>query len=295
MSTISNIFKSTQFQTTKELLFIAIALIPYAFAVNRIMVPHVIVAGGLTGLCEIIYFATNRFIPIWLSNLTINTILLVIAFRVVGWRFCLRTVYGAFFLSLWLKVIPIAQEPLMHDPFMACIVSGVACGMGLAVVFLNNGSSGGTDIVAMIITKFRHVSIGSILLYCDLIIISSAYFLPDVRSVEKVLYGLCFTAVCSMTVDNVMNRLRQSVQFFIFSPKYDEIANAINTRVNRGVTVLHGEGWYSKQPIHVLTVIAKKSESERIFRLVNEIDRNAFVSQSAVIGVFGKGFEPINK
>jgi len=136
---------------------------------------------------------------------------------------------------------------------------------------------------------------GPILLYCDLIIISSAYFLPDVRSIEKILYGLCFTAVCSMTVDSVMGRLRQSVQFFIFSPKYEEIANAINVRVNRGVTVLHGEGWYSKQPMHVLTVIAKKSESERIFRLVNEIDPNAFVSQSAVIGVFGKGFDPIKK
>ncbi len=290
-----NFIKSKPFQTTKELLFIAIALIPYAYAVNRIMVPHIIVSGGLTGLCEILYFATNKFIPIWLSNLTINTILLAFAFKIVGWRFCLRTVFGAFTLSMWLKVIPIADDPIMHDPFMACIVSGVVCGFGLAVVFLNNGSSGGTDIVAMMVTKFRHVSMGTILLYCDLIIISSAYFLPDVRSIEKILYGLCFTAVCSMTIDSVMGRLRQSVQFFIFSPKYEEIANAINVRVNRGVTVLHGEGWYSKQPMHVLTVIAKKSESERIFRLVNEIDPNAFVSQSAVIGVFGKGFDPIKK
>ena len=136
---------------------------------------------------------------------------------------------------------------------------------------------------------------GRILLYCDLIIVSSAYFLPNVHSLEKVLFGLTFTFNCSITLDYVMRQLRQSVQFFIFSKKYEEIANAINTKVPRGVTILNGQGWYSKQPMYVITVLAKKSESRKIFSLVREIDPNAFVSQSETIGVFGLGFNPLEK
>lgn len=281
--------------TIKELLMIALGLLPYALAVNQMLVPHNIVTGGLTGLCEIIYFATDKFIPIWLSTFTINVVLLAIAFRVVGWRFCVRTFYGVFSLSMWYKLIPMAEEPLIHDPFMAVVIGGLLCGVGLGICFLNNGSSGGTDIIAMVVNKYHHMPLGRVLLLCDLIIISSAYFLPNVHSVEKVMFGLCFTFMCSIAVDWIMRQIRQSVQFFIFSKKYEEIADAINTRIPRGVTILNGQGWYSKQPMFVITVLAKKNESNRIFRLVHEIDPNAFVSQSETIGVFGQGFDPIQK
>jgi len=274
---------------------IAFGLIPYGIAINQLLVPHNIVSGGLTGLCEIIYFATNTRIPIWLSTLVINSVLLLIAWRIVGWRFCLRTLYGVLWLSIWLKVIPMAEQPIISDPFMAVVIGGLMCGVGLGILFLNNGSSGGTDIVATIVNKYRHVSMGRVLFYCDLVIISSAYFLPNVHSVEKLMFGLCFTFMCSTAVDWIMRQLRQSVQFFIFSSKYAEIADAINTKIPRGVTILDGEGWYSKQPMHVITVLAKKNESNRIFRLVHEIDPNAFVSQSETIGVFGQGFDPIEK
>ena len=278
----------------KELFMIAVASITYAKVVNCVLVPHAIVGGGLTGLCEIIYFATDKMLPIWLTSFVVNTLLLCVAIKVVGWKFCVRTVYGVFFLTLWLKLIPITAEPLLSDPFMAVILAGLFNGCGLGIVFLNNGSTGGTDIVAMIVNKFRHLPMGRVLLFCDMVIISCAYFLPEVRSLEKVLFGLCYTFMCSIAVDWVMSRSRQSVQIFIFSKKYEEIAEAIMTQVPRGVTILDGVGGYTKQPTKIITVLARKSESSKIFRLVRNIDLDAFVSESQTKGVFGRGFDPIN-
>ena len=283
------------FTEVKELILIAICTIPYALAVNQIIVPQNIVSGGLTGLCEIIYFASDKTIPIWLTTFSINLLLLIVAFKTIGWRFCVKTMYGVLWLTIWFKVISIPQEPLVHDAFMASVLGGLLCGSALGLVFLYNGSTGGTDIIAMIVNKYTHIPIGRILLYCDLIIISSAYFLPNIRSVERVLFGLCFTFMATTAVDWIMNRSRQSVQFFIFSKKYAEIADAIMTRVPRGVTLIDGEGWYSKEPMKIITVLARKNESGKIFKLVKEIDPSAFVSQSETIGVFGKGFEQIYK
>ena len=279
----------------KELFVIAIATIPYALVVNQILVPHAIVGGGLTGLCEIIYFATGTVVPIWLSSLIINIILLIIAIKVVGWKFCIRSIFGVFFLTLWLKLVPTATAPLLYDPFMAVILAGLFNGCGLGLVFLNNGSTGGTDIVAMIVHKFRQVPLGRVLLMCDMITISCAYFLPEVHSIEKVLFGLCYTFMCSNAVDWTMGRARQSVQFFIFSQKYDEITKAILTEMRRGVTLIDGEGGYTRQPIKIITVMAKRSESSKIFRIVREIDADAYISESQTKGVFGQGFTDIRE
>lgn len=279
----------------KELLVIAIATIPYALVVNQVLVPHAIVGGGLTGFCEILYFATGTVLPIWLSSLIINIILLIIAIKVVGWKFCIRSIYGVFFLTLWLKLVPIAAVPLISDPFMGVILAGLFNGCGLGMVFLNNGSTGGTDIVAMIVHKFRQVPIGRVLLACDLLIISSAYFLPEVHSVEKVLFGLCYTFMCSNAVDWTMGRARQSIQFFIFSKKYEEITQAVLKDLHRGVTLIDGEGGYTRQPCKIVTIMAKRSESSKIFRIVREIDPDAFISESQTKGVFGQGFASIKE
>ena len=274
---------------------IIVSTIPYALTVNQLLVPHAIVGGGLTGLCEIIYFATNRFIPIWLSVFTLNAILLIIAGFTIGWRYCARTLFGIFWLTFWMKVIPIPEVPMISDPFMAVILGGLFMGCFLGIVFLNNGSTGGTDIVAMIVNKYHHLPMGRVLMTCDICIILMAYFLPEVRSLEKILFGLCFTFMSSTAVDWVMNRTRQSVQFFIFSKKWDEIAEAIMTQVPRGVTILDAQGGYSKEPVKVITTIARQHESAKIFRLVRSIDPDAFVSQSKVRGVFGQGFNSINE
>ena len=277
-----------------EYVTIFIGLIPYGFAVNQLLVPAEVVGGGLTGVSEILYFATNTAVPIWLTTLVVNLLLLAVAMYLVGTRFCIRTVWGVLALTFWFRVIPIAQEPVLHDTFMAVVIAGMLCGLGLSIVFLNNGSSGGTDIIAMIVNKYRRMSIGKVLFACDLVIISSAYFLPQNHSLEPILMGLCFTFMCTMTADTIMGRARQSVQFFIFSKhKSKEIADAIVERVHRGVTELDGTGWYSKKPVRVLLTLVRVHESNEVFRIIKDIDPNAFVSQTVTRGVFGKGFDTV--
>lgn len=285
--------------TIKEFLLIIITTLPYALVVNQLLVPHAIVGGGITGLCEIIYFATNTFVPIWLSSALINVILLLIATFTIGWRYALRTVWGVLWLTIWFKVVPIASVPLLTDPFMAVIIGGLFCGCFLGICFLNNGSTGGTDIIAMLVNKYHHLPMGRVLLFSDLVIISSAFFLPTIQAaglqgaIEKILFGLTYTFMYSTAVDWVMNRMRQSVQFMIFSSKADEIAEAIITQAHRGCTFLDAQGGFNKQPMKVVTCIARSYESATIFRLVRAIDPKAFVSQSQVRGVFGQGFDPV--
>lgn len=277
-----------------EYVLIWLFLVPYAISVNKLLIPHNIVGGGLTGLAEIIYFATHSFIPLWLSTLVLNAILLIIAVHTLGWRFCIRTIWGVLSLAFWLKVVSITEEPILSDPFMSCVVAGLICGASLGMVYLQNGSSGGTDIIAMIVNKYRRVSVGKALFVCDLIIIGSAWFLPNINTIEPLVMGLCFTFMCMISVDMVMNNARQSVHFFIFSMKHaEEIASAINREVNRGATLLQGVGGYSKKPIKVVTCIARKHESKQIFDLIKLIDPNAFVSQTVAQGVFGKGFDTV--
>ena len=285
--------------TLKELLMIIVSTIPYAITVNQLLVPHAIVGGGITGLCEILYFATNTYVPIWFSSALINVVLLIIATLTVGWRYALRTVWGVMWLTIWLKVIPIAPVPLLTDSFMAVVIGGLFTGCFLGICFLNNGSTGGTDIIAMIVNKYHHLPMGRVLLLSDLLIISSAFFLPTIQAaglqgaIEKILFGLTYTFMASTAVDWVMNRMRQSVQFMIFSSKADEIAEAIITQAHRGCTFLEAEGGFNKKPMKVVTTIARSYESATIFRLVRAIDPNAFVSQSQVRGVFGQGFDPM--
>ena len=283
----------------KELLMIIICTIPYAFGVNQLLVPHSVVGGGVTGICEIIYFATNAYVPIWVSSAVLNLTLLIVSALTVGWRYAVRTVWGVLWLTIWLRVIPIATVPILTDPFMAVVIGGLFTGCFLGICFLNNGSTGGTDIVAMIVNKYHHLPMGRVLMMTDLVVISSAFFLPTIQAegmqgaIEKILFGLTYTFMLSTAVDWVMNRMRQSVQFMIFTQKPDEIAEAILTQAHRGCTFLEAQGGYNKQPMKVVTTIARAHESATIFRLVRAIDPNAFVSQSQVRGVFGQGFDPM--
>lgn len=299
-----------------EYILIFLALCPFALMVNWVFVPQGVVGGGLTGICSILYYATQGLmpglfpeyggaLPIWLSSLTINILLLIVAIITVGWKFCVRTIFGTFVLAFWYRVIPIREIPLIEDPILACIVGGMLFGMSLGVVMLNNGSSGGTDIIAMIVNKHSNVSLGMVMVLCDLVIITSSYFLPVPDSVaavpaniteykiQRILCGLCMTVSYTASLDWLMARMRQSVQFMIFSEHYAEIATAINLQAHRGVTVLEGTGWFSQQPVKVLTVLAHKQESPLIYHIIKSIDPNAFVSQANVAGVFGKGFDAI--
>jgi uncharacterized membrane-anchored protein YitT (DUF2179 family) len=179
---------------------------------------------------------------------------------------------------------------------MSMIIGCVLTGMALATVFTHNGSTGGTDIIAASVNKYHpNVSLGNVLIAADFCIIGSCMFFPQfgtyLERAHKVMFGFCVMTMENYTLDYVMNSRRQSVQFFIFSSKWQEIANAIGTEMNHGVTILDGHGWYTGHKMKVLCILARKNESVNIFRLIKMIDPNAFVSQSAVIGVYGEGFE----
>ena len=283
--------KKQIFIEIRELFLIAVCVAPYALVVNQVLVPHAIVGGGLTGLCEIIYFASGEVIPIWLSTLVINTILLVTGIILLGWKSCVRALWGIVWLTIWLRTFSVAETPLISDPFMAIILCGLVNGASLGLVYSNNGNTGGTDIVAMIVNKYRHVSMGRALFMVDVLVISSAWFLPQVTKFEQLLFGFCFVFIESQAVDWVMSRGRQSIQFFIFSKEYDRIADTIMKQVGRGVTFLDAQGAYSKQDTKLIMLIVRKSEAIRIFRIVHEIDPTAFISETPTRGVFGQGFE----
>lgn len=277
----------------REYIFIAFGLFMYAAAWKAFLLPHQITGGGVTGIGALVYYATG--IPISFTFFLINAVLLAIAIKTIGLKFSLRTIYGVSVLSIFFLIIPQAVRGTfvgMDEDFMACVVGGLLSGVGIGIVFLSNGSSGGTDIIAKVVNKYRNITLGRILLYCDVLIVSSSYFLT-IGSIERIVYGLVALTVTTLSVDMVINGVRQSVQFFIFSKHYEEIATRINLEAHRGVTILDGMGWYSKEPVKVITVIARKNESIKIFRIVKEIDPNAFISQSSAIGVYGQGFDVI--
>ena len=303
-------------RTIFEYLIIFLGIAPMALMVNWVLLPHAFVGGGLTGICSVIYYVTGGLfpalfpeyggaIPVWLTTLLFNIILLLIAGVTVGWRFCIRTMVGVLAITFWYRVIPILPQPIISDPWVGAIIGGFVFGLSLGCVLAANGSSGGTDIVAMIVNHYHNISLGNIMLVCDVMIIASAFFLPlpegmleeganpTYLQIKRVLYGVAMTISYTVAVDWLMARLHRSVHFLIYSSKYEEIATAINTTVNRGVTVLDGTGWYSKKPVKVISVLVRKPESSLVFSLIHDIDPNALVSIADVGGVFGSGFDKI--
>ena len=306
----------SRLRTVFEYLAIIIGIAPMALMVNWVLLPHAFVGGGLTGICSIIYYVTGGLaptlfpeyggaIPVWLTTFVFNAVLLLIAGLTVGWRFTIRTMVGVAAITLWYRIIPIMPEPIITDPWLGAIIGGFVFGLSLGCVLAANGSSGGTDIVAMIVNHYHDISLGNIMLACDVLVIASAFFLPLPESmlqeggnpvylkIRRVLYGVCMTISYTAAVDWLMARLHRSVHFLIYSSKFDEIATAINTTVNRGVTVLDGTGWYSQQPVKVISVLVRKPESSLVLSIVSELDPNALVSIADVRGVFGSGFDKI--
>ena len=304
-------------KTIREYIVIAIGLLINTLAWNLFLFPHEVAGGGATGIAAIVMYATKGLlptevqaffnmlgmesvgggIPITVTFFAINSILLIASIKVLGFQFSLRSIFGVLCLTVWLWIpfrdlyFDIAGEPFpLFDPFMSAIMAGLILGIGMGMAFTNNGSSGGTDIIAKIINKYRTITLGRALLFTDVAIICSSGFLPG-AGIDRIIYGLIVLTITSVTLDMYINGIRQSVQFFIFSSKYEQIADAITQKAHRGVTILNGQGWYSKENVKVITVVTRKNESTKIFKLIKEIDSNAFISQSAAIGVYGKGFE----
>lgn len=277
----------------KDYLMILLGTLSYGFGFNAFILSNEVITGGLSGLCALIYFATGHLIPVSVSYFIINVGLLAAALKLLGLKFLTKTIFGVFSLSASLSFFEtILKEPIIHDePFMSIIIGACFCGLGLGLVFSANGSTGGTDIIGVIVNKFKNISIGRALLICDFFIIGSSYIL--FHDVEKIVFGFIEMIVSNYILDQVLNSNRQSVQFLIFSQKHEEIAERIIHDLDRGCTILDGEGGYSKKPVKVVVLLAKRRESEAIFRLIKSIDHNAFISQSLVRGVYGEGFDQI--
>ena len=288
----------------KDYFYITLGLMLYTFGFTVFLLPYEIVTGGIAGIGAIIFYATK--FPVQWTFFIINAVLIVAALKELGLKFLAKTIYATFALTIMLdlaqKIVELPDGSfykLMGDgnDFMSLIIGCMLTGTALAIVFLNNGSTGGTDIVAAVVNKYHNVSLGKALIMVDLMIISSCLMVDSfgvfpIRC-QKVVFGLCTMFIECNMLDFVMSWQRQSVQFMIFSNKHQEIANAIAKQTDHTMTILDGHGWYSGKPMKVICLMAKKRESVIIFRIIKSIDPNAFVSQSSVQGVFGEGFDPI--
>ncbi len=278
----------------KDFMFIVFGILSYAVGYTAFILPERVVMGGVSGLSALIYYATN--IPAGISIFVLNITLLIIAFSALTKQFVVRTIIGVLLISLFIGALqPFFQAyPIItagEDKFMHVLIGGMLSGAGLGIVFSHNGSTGGTDIITVLLTKHFNLSFGRAMQFIDCTIICSSYLL--FHSMETIVYGVVFTLVASFVCDFVVNGSRQTVQFLIISKNYKEIADTINRRVNRGVTVIEGKGWYSKENVEMLVVLSRKYESQDIFAVIKQIDPQAVVSQTFCHGVFGEGFDKI--
>ena len=262
------------------------------------LLPYHITTGGLAGLLAIVYYLTG--FPISAALLIINSALLLVAFKPLGWKFVAKTAYAVValstFLSLGQNMMTDEQGQLMQilgegQDSMACVLGAILNGLGIGIVFLAGGSTGGWDVIAALINKYRNVSLGRVLLYLDLVVIGSCW--PLFHDWRMVVFGYVTLAVYTYALDLLVNSTRQDTQFIIFTNKSQEICDRIIHETVHSVTIMNGEGYYSHQDIKVLITIVHKSEQVHILRMIQEIDPAAFVSQSRAEGVYGNGFNAI--
>lgn len=288
-----------QWSILRDYFMLLFGVILFAAGYACFLLPYKIVSGGMGGVSALIFFQTG--FPAQYSYFIINMILLLCAWRIMGARYVFRTVTATvlitFFMSLFQDFITQPDGTFLKlvgdDRFMAIVIGGCIEGLGLATVFQAGGSTGGSDIIASCVNKYRDVQLGRFMLYLDLIIVGSSYFIQ--HNIQDMVVGYCTMFISMYMLDHVMNMANQSVQFTIISNEYEEIANTVNNKIQRGVTMLHGEGWYSKESRPVLIIMAKKREKSAILQTVQAIDPSAFVTVSNVEGVFGEGFDKIKK
>lgn len=304
------------FGEIKAYVIITFGLLLYTLGWIVFLIPNNMVGGGVTGISAILLYAFN--IPVSVSFFVINLILLLIALKVLGKAFGMKTVYAIIIASVFYEIVPplipqvfIDEIAISNGKLLCAIFGGVCAGLGIGISFSQGGSTGGTDIVALMIVKYRNVSAGRVILLLDVFIIASSLLLPPneimdangvVVGVESwgqrfatILYGYILIGACSYSVDMFVSGTKQSLQIFIFSKKYAELADAITSQTGRGVTLIDGEGWYTKQKSKVVMVIMRKDDMSLLYRMIREIDKDAFLSVASVSGVYGKGFDEIKK
>jgi uncharacterized membrane-anchored protein YitT (DUF2179 family) len=274
----------------KPNLIITFGLMVNALGWIAFLMPADIVGGGISGVSALIFFATG--FPMGVAYLIINAVLILVAIRVLGASFGIKTIVSVVILSVLFGLFSgIVKEPIVKDDFMATVIGGILAGVGVGIVFTQGSSTGGTDVIAMLITRYRNISPGRVIFMCDVIIIGSSFFV--FHSLEKMMYGYVVMAIMAYAIDNVLAGSKQSYQIFIFSKHHDQIAEKVANDIKRGVTVIDGKGWYSGEKIPIIMVLVRKHEINEVFNLIKQIDPRAFMSVGEVMGVYGEGFDRI--
>lgn len=294
---------ATVFREVKAYFIITLGLLAYVLGWEIFLIPQHLVGGGVTGISSILLYTFG--IPVSVSFFVINTILLLIAVKVLGKAFGIKTVYAIFATSLFFHFVPqiipqdFIQEIALNNGKLICaIFGGVLSGLGIGIAFTQGGSSGGTDIVALMVAKYRNIAPGRMILYMDLVIIACSLLVPPTEGetwgmrLATVLYGYMLIAACSGIIDLVVSGSRQSLQLYIFSKKYAQIADEI-TKLGRGVSVIDSQGWYTKNESKMLIVIIHKQEIGKVQSMIKEIDKEAFIAISSVTSVYGQGFQQL--
>ena len=287
--TIKNI-KERLYLELRDYVMIVVGLLIYSFGFCAFILPQNVVIGGYTGLASLFYYTLG--IPVGPVIFALNIISLLVAYKIVGKRFVLRSIFGAFGLSAIVSIMqPLFPTAIVapDNPMMNVMIGGILCGLGLGLSFVHNGSTGGTDIIAAMVNKRTNVSIGRMLLYADGLIIFSSMLI--FHSIDNVVYGFLELLFATFMTDQVINTNRQAMQFLIISDKWEEIANAVVNDAHRGCTVFSGMGWFTKEDVKMLMVMCRKIEGVTVMRVVKSIDPYAFITQSNVNGVYGVGFD----
>ena len=321
--------KKTTFTVIKEWLLVTLGILIYVGGWSIFLIPNNLVGGGVSGISSMIQYATNGAIQMGYSYFVLNAILIVAAVLILGMGFGAKTLYAIILASVAMRFLPglVPTEIIKHlaldnGKLLSVLMGGLMAGIGIGMSISNGGSTGGTDIIALIYTKYHNVSPGKVILFIDFVIILSSlvvpsyvadvdpetglalldadgksltHLMPFYDKITTALYGLILVTVNSYVLDMYISGSQQSVQLFILSNEYEKIADAITHDLHRGVTVLDGKGWYTKKDMKVLMVLTRKTDLNLLLRYVKQIDSHAFLSVSSVNGVYGKGFDTIKK
>lgn len=306
----SKILQTSVWTVLKEYALITVGIMCYTLGWTLFLIPNNLVGGGVSGISAIVYYATG--IKMGYTYFVLNVVLFLIALKILGGGFGGKTVWAivlaSFLLNIWPDIIPsslIKDIAIDNGKLICTLLGAVMSGVGIGLSISQGGSTGGTDIVALIWCKFHNASPGRVILIIDIVIILASLCFPSYTDAERTqlvpfyekiaiaVYGLVLVSVSGYAVDLYLSGTKQSVQAFIFTKKYQEVADAIAFDMKRGVTLIPSKGWFTKEEGYIVMVITRKTDLNLLLRYVKQIDSEAFLSVGSVMGVYGKGFDTI--
>ena len=300
--------KQTVKREILDYFWIVIGLMIYVVAFQGFMMPEpTIVGGGVTGVAQVIYYITGGFVPTGLSYFLINAILLGIAVKVLGPNFGIKTIFAMCMMSLMLSVAPsifphetitledgreiVRNIPLVQEMFPRAVMAGILIALGVFIAISHGGSTGGTDIVVLMVCKYKDITPGRFLIFLDGSIVLSRLLYN--HEIEPLVFGFVIMGVTSYALDAFLAFKSSSAQVFVFTEHYEEVAVALEREMHRGITLIDGQGWYTKKEKKIIMMIVRKTQASQVLRLAKGIDSNAFISVAPLMGVYGKGFDQV--